>query len=150
MHAKRKSSSDKRTAAVTEVQAIYQELSQRPIERHCNLKTECCHFLQTGKTPFLTRGEALVATRALLATGRKELPKRNDGACKLLHPTTNRCLIYQSRPFGCRTHFCSSAGGPYSRHEVIDLIHRLEDIDQKLGGRGAQEIHTAINEVLKK
>ncbi len=136
-------------AAIVEVEATYKELATRPIERNCTLNTGCCHFLQTGKTPFLTRGEALVAAKAVRNTGRKELPKRTDGACKLLHPRTSRCLIYEGRPFGCRTHFCQAAGGPYSRKEVVDLIHRLEDIDRKLDGSGAQELHEAIEGVLK-
>ncbi len=134
------------TAAIAAVKAIYEELAKRPIERNCTLKTECCHFLATGKTPFLTKGEALVAAKALRATGRKELPARNDGACKLLHPTTSRCMIYHDRPFGCRTHFCEAAGGPYARKEVIDLIHRLEEIDRQLHGEGAREIQTAMEE----
>lgn len=135
-------------SAVALVKDIYKELAERPIERHCTLKTECCHFLLTGKTPFLTKGEALVAAKALRATGRKELPSRSDGACKLLNPTTARCLIYQDRPFGCRTHFCEAAGGPYERKEVVDLIHRLEKIDEQLDGTGAHEIHTAIKQIL--
>lgn len=135
-------------SAITAVKAIYQELAQRPIERNCTLKTECCHFLLTGKTPFLTKGEALVAAKALRATGRKELSSRNDGACKLLHPRTARCMIYQDRPFGCRTHFCEAAGGPYARREVVDLIYRLEEIDHELEGDGPREIHSAIKEAL--
>lgn len=135
-------------SALAAVRAIYQELAERPIERDCTLKTNCCHFALTGKTPFLTKGEALVAAKALRATGRKELPSRDDGACQLLHPKTSRCLIYQDRPFACRTHFCSAAGGPYTRKEVIDLIHRLEIIDQDLGGDGARDIHTAIKEII--
>ena len=51
-----------------------------------------------------------------------------DAARELLAPD-GRCLIYAGRPFGCRTHFCAAAGGPYARREVIDLIHRLEDLD---------------------
>jgi len=136
------------TSAIANIKAIYNELEERPIERNCTLKTECCHFLLTGKTPFLTKGEALVAAKALRATGRKELPSRRDGACRLLHPATARCLIYNDRPFGCRTHFCEAAGGPYARKEVIDLIHRLEEIDRSLGGDGAREIHSALEKVL--
>ena len=138
-----------RTAAVTAVKAIYGELAKRPIERYCTLKTECCHFLLTGETPFLTKGEALVAAQALRSTGRKVLPARSDGACKLLHATTGRCMIYHDRPFGCRTHFCEAAGGPYSRKEVIDLIHRLEEIDRQLDGSGARNLETAVEESLK-
>lgn len=131
-----------------QVRAIYRELDARPIERRCTIRTECCHFKLTGKTPYLTRGEALLAARALRATGRKALPSRNDGACPLLDPQSSRCLIYQDRPFGCRTHFCAAAGGPYARREVIDLIRRLEQIDEQLGGDGPRVLPGAISQVL--
>lgn len=134
--------------ALHAVRDIYRDLAQRPIERDCQLRTECCHFKLTGKTPYLTKGEALVAAKALRASGRKTLPRREDGACPLLDPQSSRCLVYDSRPFGCRTHFCSAAGGPYSRREVIDLIHRLEGIDTSLGGDGPRTLPAAISSVL--
>jgi Fe-S-cluster containining protein len=134
--------------ALHAVRDIYRDLAQRPIERDCQLRTECCHFKLTGKTPYLTKGEALVAAKALRASGRKTLPRREDGACPLLDPQSSRCLVYESRPFGCRTHFCSPAGGPYSRREVIDLIHRLEEIDASLGGDGPRTLPAAISSVL--
>lgn len=130
------------------VRAAYRELAARPIERNCELRAQCCHFKLTGKTPYLTRGEALLAARALKATGRKSLPVRNDGACPLLDMQTSRCMIYEDRPFGCRTHFCGAAGGPYARREVIDLIHRLEEIDEQLGGDGPRALPTAISSVM--
>jgi len=135
-------------AAIEEVGQVYRDLAARPIERACELRTQCCHFKLTGKTPYLTRGEALLAARALKATGRKQLPPRNDGACPLLEPQTTRCLIYEDRPFGCRTHFCAAAGGPYARREVIDLIRRLEQIDEQLGGDGPRALPAAISSVL--
>jgi Fe-S-cluster containining protein len=55
----------------------------------------------------------------------------------MLDPFTSRCLIYENRPFGCRTHFCAAAGGPYARKDVVHLIHRLQEIDERLGGDGA-------------
>jgi Fe-S-cluster containining protein len=134
--------------ALHAVRDIYRDLAQRPIERDCQLRTECCHFKLTGKTPYLTKGEALVAAKALRASGRKTLPRREDGACPLLDPQSSRCLVYESRPFGCRTHFCSAAGGPYSRREVIDLIHRLEEIDASLDGDGPRTLPAAISSVL--
>lgn len=134
--------------ALDEVRTIYRELAARPVERNCTLRTECCRFKLTGKTPYLTRGEALLAARALKATGRKSLPSRDDGVCPLLEPRTSRCMIYESRPFGCRTHFCAPAGGPYARHEVIDLIRRLEDIDTQLGGDGPRALPGAIDHTL--
>ena len=136
-------------AALAEVRAIYRDLAARPIERNCQLRTQCCHFKLTGKTPYLTKGEALLAARAWKATGRKSLPVRDDGACPLLDPQTSRCLIYEDRPFGCRTHFCSAAGGPYARREVIDLIRRLETIDEQLGGDGPRAMPAAISSALR-
>ncbi len=128
---------------------VYADLAARPIERNCVRLKECCHFKLTGRTPYLTKGEAAVAANALRATGRKGLPEARDGACPLLEANTGNCLIYQDRPFGCRTHFCAAAGGPYARREVADLIHRLERIDSELGGDGASALPHAVAEALQ-
>lgn len=140
---------DKTASALAEVRQIYAELAQRPIERNCVRLQACCHFKLTGRTPYLTRGEAAVAARGLRATGRKTLPVVTDGACPLLEKQSGNCLIYRDRPFGCRTHFCAAAGGPYARREVADLIHRLEAIDGELGGNGASTLPYAMAEALK-
>ncbi len=136
-------------AALAEVRAVYAELERRPIERACVRLQECCHFKLTGRTPYLTRGEAAVAAQALRATGRKSLPTVTDGSCPLLEKESGNCLIYRDRPFGCRTHFCAAAGGPYARREVVDLIHRLEAIDGALGGHGASALPHAVNQALQ-
>jgi hypothetical protein len=137
-----------KSQAITEVKKIHAELAKRPLERQCALRTGCCQFQLTGKIPHLTRGEALLAAQALRATGRKTLPVRNDGACPLLDPRTARCLIYESRPFGCRTHFCQAAGGIYPRAHVLDLIHRLEHIDRHLSGNGPTPLEKALQAAL--
>jgi Fe-S-cluster containining protein len=62
----------------------------------------------------------------------------------MLDTRSGRCLIYADRPFGCRTHFCEAAGGPYSRREVLDLIRRLEAISAGLGGDGPRPIVSAL------
>ncbi len=129
-----------------EVRAIYDEVAARPVERACTGRTECCRFKLTGKTPLLTKGEAFVAAKALRATGRTRLPTPVDersGACPML-TGQGRCMIYESRPFGCRTHFCAAAGGPYARRDVLDLIRRLEKVDAALGGDGPHPIGPAI------
>jgi hypothetical protein len=58
-------------------------------------------------------------------------------------------MIYEGRPFGCRTHFCVAAGGPYTRKEVTDWIRRLEEIDERLGGDGGRDITVAIRDALE-
>ena len=131
-------------AALNEVRQIYADLAARPIDRNCVRLKECCHFKLTGRTPYLTKGEALLAVQALRATGRKQLPENPTGACPLLEAATGNCLIYDSRPFGCRTHFCAAAGGPYARREVLDLIRRLEAVDESLGGAGPLSLTTAF------
>ena len=135
-------------AALQEVRRVYADLAARPVDRNCVRIKECCHFKLTGRTPYLTKGEALLAAQALRSTGRKALPKNPTGACPLLDDATGDCLIYESRPFGCRTHFCAAAGGPYSRREVIDLIRRLEAVDESLGGAGARVLQNAIADAL--
>lgn len=136
-------------AALTEVRQVYVDLAQRPIERNCVRKTECCHFKLTGCTPYLTKGEAVVAAKAFRATGRKSLPQNTDGSCPMLEQETGNCLIYEDRPFGCRTHFCAAAGGPLARRDVLDLIRRLEDVDLALNGNGPRPLQSAVAAALE-
>jgi Fe-S-cluster containining protein len=135
--------------ALAEVRAIYRELENRPIQRACTRLTECCQFKLTGRMPQLTRGEALLATRAVRAAGRKALPERADGACPLLREN-GACTIYQDRPFGCRSHFCAAAGGPYARGDVIDLIRRLEIVDAQLTGSGPRWLSASLADELRR
>jgi uncharacterized protein len=135
--------------ALAEVRQVYVALAQKPIQRNCLRKTECCHFKLTGRTPYLTKGEAVVAAKAFRATGRKSLPENADGSCPMLEPETGNCLIYEDRPFGCRTHFCVAAGGPITRREVLNLIRRLEDVDLALNGNGPRPLQNAVADVLE-
>jgi len=137
-----------RRTALEEVRSIYRDLGSRPIERACQRLTECCQFKLTGRTPQLTRGEALLAAQAVRASGRKVLPEAIAGACPLLKEN-GTCLIYQDRPFGCRTHFCGAAGGPYDRAEVLDLIRRLEALDTRLHGCGPRALPGALQDELR-
>lgn len=136
-------------AALDEVRNVYVDLARRPIERNCTRLAECCHFKLTGRTPYLTKGEALLAAKAFRATGRKSLPENRDGECPMLQRETGNCLIYEARPFGCRTHFCAAAGGPFARSEVLDLIRRLEDVDLALNGNGPRTLQNAVADALE-
>ncbi|NBV86762.1 MAG: YkgJ family cysteine cluster protein [Verrucomicrobia bacterium] len=136
--------------AIAEVRAVYEELAQRPLERDCQRRTECCQFKLTGKTPYLTAGESLVAVEALRAAGKHRLPEKKDGSCPLLVAETGLCMIYEDRPFGCRSHFCGAAGGPYTRREVVDLVRRLEDVDYAMGGCGPQTLPASLKSALER
>ncbi len=129
------------------ITAIYADLAARPLARACEARTECCRFRLTGRTPMLTKGEAAYAAVGVRASGRKKLPARDDGACPLLG-RNGRCMIYQHRPFGCRTHFCAAAGGAYPRKHVADLIQRLDALDERLGGDGPRPIEGAVADAL--
>ena len=145
----RNSFPQKLQAALAEVGQVYVDLARRPIERNCVRRTECCHFKLTGRTPYLTKGEAIVAAKAFRATGRKSLPENADGSCPMLQQETGNCLIYEDRPFGCRTHFCAAAGGPVARRDVLDLIRRLEDVDLALNGNGPRALQSAVVDALE-
>jgi Fe-S-cluster containining protein len=140
---------EKLQTALAEVRRVYVDLAKKPIQRNCVRKTECCHFKLTGRTPYLTKGEAVVAATAFRATGRKSLPENADGSCPMLQQDTGNCLIYEDRPFGCRTHFCAAAGGPIARREVLGLIRRLEDVDLALNGKGPRPLQSAVGDVLE-
>ena len=141
---------DEVQTAIAEVRAVYADQARRPLERACTLRTECCQFQLTGLTPQLTLGEALVAAKGFRAAGRTQLPDSPDGACPLLKRDTGKCMIYADRPFGCRTHFCEAAGGPYPRKHLLDLIRRLEAVDRSLGGDGPRKIQAALTSALAK
>lgn len=131
-----------------EIQGIYTEVERRALPRDCQLRTGCCHFRQTGKTPLLTRGEALFLAKGVRASGRTQVKPHPEGACPLLG-RDGRCTVYAHRPFGCRTHFCQPAGGMYPRKHVADLIQRLEALDEKLGGDGSRPLEGALVAALK-
>lgn len=134
-------------AALAETQAIYRELEHRPAQRDCQGRAECCQFGLTGKTPYLTKSEALLAAKGWRASGRRDLPTPADGSCPFMR--NGRCQIYQHRPFACRTHFCNAAGGLLPRVTVRDLIQRLETLDAQLGGTGAIHLPLALRQAMK-
>ena len=138
-------------AAIRAVEAVYGEVEALPRLRNCIARTRCCQFRLTGRTPMLTLGEALVAARALRAGGRRDLPASADpqsGRCPFLG-TDGLCSIYAARPLGCRTYYCTEAGGPLARREVAGQIRRLEEIEE--GVRGCIEprpLADAVDEAL--
>jgi Fe-S-cluster containining protein len=131
------------------VREVYRELEENPPERNCLSRADCCHFLLTGKTPYLTKGEALLLAQTLKSNGKTRIPEKTGGSCPLLDPQSRRCTVYDGRPFGCRTHFCRAAGGPIARREILHLIRRLEEIDAACGGDGPHKLEAALAQALQ-
>ncbi len=86
----------------------------------CDASTECCRFDLTGREPYLWPNEWALLERAIAARGvrkgKRSLAVVRDarGTCPLLGDD-DRCTVYASRPFGCRTFFCHRAAGPTRR-----------------------------------
>ncbi len=139
---------DNKPAWEHELRSIYADIERRALPRDCVMRTGCCHFRLTGKTPLVTKAEALHAARGVRASGRKKITPHPDGACPLLG-RNGRCTIYEHRPFGCRTHFCDAAGGPYPRRHLADLIQRLEALDEILAHHdGSRPFEPALADAL--
>lgn len=122
--------------------AIYREVEAALAGWTCDLSTDCCHFGRTGREPQLWPNEWAMVSRALAARGgRRSLPivsegragRDDEGRCPLLG-AGDRCTIYDARPFGCRTYFCTRAVGParrVPRDTLAVLGRRVADLAQR-------------------
>src|SRR5260370_6284418 len=102
----------------------------------------CCDFGVIGREPYPTAVELEEVRHAVLAgglraRGRRRLPLAGNSPCPLLSDA-GRCLIYASRPFGCRTFFCLEAHGPCGsrprvpRAAINALGRRIADLSAPL------------------
>ena len=96
---------------------LYQQVDASLGGWSCDASTECCRFGVTGREPYPTAIEQAELEHAVRARG--GLPKRrllptvgargeDEQRCALLS-NEGRCLVYASRPFGCRTFLCDRA-----------------------------------------
>jgi Fe-S-cluster containining protein len=109
--------------------AIYAALAEVFAESYCPRSTRCCRFRETGKVPYVWPIEAERIRRAVARRGGR-LPRGGGPEnCPLL-AADGACSVYDDRPFGCRTFFCSDATLPFGRRraEVEELAGRLKDL----------------------
>ncbi|HEV3190510.1 MAG TPA: hypothetical protein VGY54_08440 [Polyangiaceae bacterium] len=101
----------------------------------------CCDFGVLGREPYPTAVELEEVRHALLASGfsardHRRLPLAGHALCPLLS-AAGRCLVYASRPFGCRTFFCPEARGPCGSpqrvpREAINAVgRRIADLSAR-------------------
>jgi Fe-S-cluster containining protein len=104
-----------KTSALENLRGVYAEVDGLLEGWTCDSSTDCCRFGVTGREPYPTSVEIAELERGVRARGglpkRRSLPHVDERRCALLSDE-GKCLVYASRPFGCRTFFCERARGP--------------------------------------
>jgi hypothetical protein len=102
-------------------------------------RVPCCHFEVTGREPYPTAvelAEVFDAVRGRGArarpTGRRLRVVPEHRRCPLLGDDA-RCMIYASRPFGCRTFFCDRGDGlpKNARGGLREVARRIADLSAR-------------------
>jgi hypothetical protein len=139
-------------AALSELRAIYTKVDALLAGWTCDSSTDCCRFGVTGREPYPTAVELAELERAVRARGglpkRRSLPTvgargEDERRCALLSDQ-GKCLVYASRPFGCRTFFCDRASGPAGeparaapKSEIAHLGRAIADLSSRFDPRDA-------------
>lgn len=118
-----------------ELRAVYNEVDALHAGWTCETSTDCCRFGVTGREPYPTAIELAELEAAVRARGglpkRRALPVVAERRCDLLGDD-GRCLVYASRPFGCRTFFCERGEGPrIARQEIQRLSRQIADLSDR-------------------
>lgn len=118
-----------------ELRAIYNEVDALQTGWTCDTSTDCCRFGVTGREPYPTAIELAELEAAVRARGglpkRRTLPVADERRCDLLGDD-GRCLVYEARPFGCRTFFCDRGEGPrVPRAEIQRLSRAIADLSDR-------------------
>lgn len=112
---------------LAELRAIYAEVDAAFAGRGCDASTDCCRFGVTGREPYPTAVELAELERAIRARGglpkRRSLAVAGERRCALLGDD-GRCVVYASRPLGCRTFFCERAYGPEVPRKTVTSFSR--------------------------
>ena len=116
----KESARDGGAGGLESLRAIYTEVDTLLAGWTCDASTDCCRFGVTGREPYPHAVEIAELERGVRARGglpkRRSLPTvgargEDERRCALLSDE-GKCLVYSSRPFGCRTFFCERGRGP--------------------------------------
>ena len=129
------------------LRAVYDDVDRATPVRDCRLRTTCCRFAVTGAEPQVTELEVAYLLSRWRATGRRLPSVEPGGDCPMLDPDDGRCLAYDGRPLGCRTHFCDAAGGKVSRASLSAALAEIDALDDARGGRGSRPLTAALASV---
>jgi hypothetical protein len=143
--------------ARAELRKLYDEVDSLLAGLSCEGTAECCQFAIFGREPYPTAVELAelgLALRAMpLPAAKRRLPLAEDlRRCPVLGDD-GRCRAYASRPFGCRTFFCSRVtGGSVPRAEVLRIGRAIADLSARYAPRdpGPRPLSKAIAALLHK
>jgi uncharacterized protein len=132
-----------------ELQSVYRDADALFAGWSCPTSTRCCRFGVTGVEPYVTSIEWLAVRVAIERRSgplqqvlrQVQAPTRSDRSpppgrevrservCPMLSPA-GRCEVYESRPLGCRTYYCSGAnsGQRVTHKQVLQLVRSIEQI----------------------
>jgi Fe-S-cluster containining protein len=107
---------------------VLQDVAALVVDEHCDCSdtvpsSRCCRFDVTGREPSVTKAEFDVVWAAWRKTGRKARVPDPLGSCPFL--VDDRCGVYDARPLGCRTFFCTLSRG-YPRKAIQQHVRTLE------------------------
>ena len=117
--------------AATETRAVLRQASAAWARHSCPGTSECCQLAVTKRPPWLWPSEWKVLEERLARDKRAMPALREDGACPFLEAAGKRCTVYEDRPLGCRTFFCSRIVGPSKLpgDETNALLERLKAVN---------------------
>ncbi len=142
--------------ARAELKKLYAEVDAALDGLTCDGTTECCQFAVFGREPYPTAVELaeleLALRAAPLPSTKRRLPVADElRRCPVLGDD-GRCRAYASRPFGCRTFFCSRVqGGTVPRAEVLRLSRQIADLSARFAPRdpGPRPLSNALAALLR-
>ncbi len=130
--------------ALEELSHFYEQVDAIFAGFTCDGSTDCCRFGVTGREPYPTSIELALLERALSRRGgipkRRTLPLAGERRCELLSDG-GRCVVYESRPLGCRSFFCERGRGPNGeehedapralREKIREIARRIADLSAR-------------------
>jgi Fe-S-cluster containining protein len=127
---------------------VLQDVAALVVDEHCDCSaseppSRCCRFDVTGREPSVTKAEFDVVWNAWRKTGRRVRAHDAFGSCPFL--VDDRCGVYDARPLGCRTFFCTLSRG-YPRKTIQQHVRTLEALSN---GADALPLRTWVTAGLK-
>jgi uncharacterized protein len=153
-----------RDELLAELAWLYGEIVAATAAISCDDSADCCDFGETGREPYLTplewqflmqdasfqrvasslRARAGEANASGRAHARKPLPVIADNTARVtpcpLLSAEGRCQVYQARPYGCRTYYCSRASERIDRKALAQFTQKIAELNERAVKAGLAKV----------